>query len=62
MNDESKRPPQKLTMRSRATAIEAAIRDAESDIIARISERLESQANTLTSASAAAIARELMHL
>jgi hypothetical protein len=53
---------QKLTLRSRPTAIEAAIRDAENDILARVSERLESQPGPLTPASAAAIARELMHI
>jgi hypothetical protein len=53
---------QKLTLRSRSTAIETAIRDAENDIIARVSERLESQPDPLTPASAAAIARELMHI
>jgi hypothetical protein len=46
----------------RATLIEAAIRDAENKIIARVSERLESQSKPLTPASAAAIARELMHI
>jgi predicted NBD/HSP70 family sugar kinase len=49
-------------LRNRPTVIEAAIRDAENDIIARVSERLESQPELLTPASAAAIARELMHL
>lgn len=53
---------QKLTLRNRPPVIEAAIRDAENDILARVSERLESQADTLSPASAAAIARELMHL
>jgi hypothetical protein len=38
------------------------IRDAENDIIARVSERLESQSDPLTPASATAIARELMHI
>jgi hypothetical protein len=53
---------QKMTLRNRPSVIEAAIRDAENDIIARVSERLESQADTLTPANAAAIARELMQL
>jgi hypothetical protein len=54
---------QKLTPRSRPAAIEAAIRDAENEILARVSERLESQPDDpLTPASAAAIARELMHI
>ena len=53
---------QRLTLRNRPTLIEAAIRDAENDIIARITERLESQTYTLIRASAAATARELMHL
>ena len=38
--------------------IEAAIRDAESDIIARLSEKLESQADPLSPSSAAAIRPE----
>jgi hypothetical protein len=41
--------------------IEAAIRDAENDIMARISERIESEPDPLTPASAAAIVREMMH-
>jgi hypothetical protein len=53
---------QKLTLRSRPAVIETAIRDAENDILARVSERLESQSDPLTPASAAAIARELMHI
>jgi hypothetical protein len=53
---------QKLTTRSRPAAIEAAIRDAENDIMARISERLESELDPLSPASAAAIVRELMHI
>jgi len=53
---------QKLTLRSRPAVIEAAIRDAENGIVARVSERLESQSDPLTPASAAAIARELMHI
>ena len=53
---------QRLTLRSRATAIETAIRDAENDIMARISERLESEPDPLSPASAAAIVRELMHI
>jgi hypothetical protein len=52
----------KVQLRRRAALIEAAIRDAENDIIARVSERLESQSGPLTPASAAAIARELMHI
>jgi hypothetical protein len=52
----------KVAVRSRAALIEAAIRDAENKIIARVSERLESQSKPLTPASAAAIARELMHI
>jgi hypothetical protein len=39
---------QKLTLRSRPAVIEAAIRDAEADIVARVSERLESQSDPLT--------------
>jgi hypothetical protein len=39
--------------------IEAAIRDAENDIIARLSEKLESQTDPLSPTSAAAIAREM---
>jgi hypothetical protein len=42
--------------------MEAAIRDAENDIIARVSEKLERQPDPLSPASAAAIARELMHI
>ena len=53
---------QRLTPRSRPAAIEAAIRDAENDVIARISERLESESDPLTPASAAAMARELTHI
>jgi hypothetical protein len=52
----------KAALRSRTALIEAAIRDAENDILARVSERLESQSDPLTPASAAAIARELMHI
>jgi hypothetical protein len=40
----------------------SAIRDAENDILARVSERPESQSDPLTPASAAAIARELMYI
>jgi len=39
--------------------IEAAIRDAENDIIARLSEKFESQTDLLSPPSAAAIAREM---
>lgn len=39
--------------------IEAAIRDAENDIIARLSEKLESQTDPLSPPSAAAIVREM---
>ena len=39
--------------------IEAAIRDAENDIIARLSEKLESQPDPLSPPSAAAIVREM---
>jgi hypothetical protein len=53
---------QKLTSRSRPAVIEAAIRDAENDIMARISERLESELDPLSPATAAAIVRELMHI
>jgi hypothetical protein len=42
--------------------IEAVIRDAENDILARVSERLESQSEPLSPASAVAIACELMHI
>jgi hypothetical protein len=52
----------KAALRGRTAIIEAAIRDAENDIIARVSERLESQPDPLTPASAAAIARELIHI
>jgi hypothetical protein len=52
----------KLTVRSRPAAIEATIRDAENDIMARISERLESELDPLSPATAAAIVRELMHI
>jgi hypothetical protein len=52
----------KAALRSRTALIEAAVRDAENDIIARVSERLESQPDPITPASAAAIARELMHI
>ena len=40
---------QKLTLRNRPTVVEAAIRDAENDIIACVSKRLESQADTADS-------------
>jgi hypothetical protein len=53
---------QKATLRSRAALIEAAIRDAENDIMARISERLESESESLSPATAAAIVREWMHI
>jgi hypothetical protein len=53
---------QKAALRSRTGLIEAAIRDAENDIMARISERLESELDPLSPATAAAIVRELMHL
>jgi hypothetical protein len=52
----------KAALRSRTALIEAAIRDAENDIMARISERLESELDPLSPASAAAIVRELMHI
>jgi len=52
----------KAALRSRTALIEAAIRDAENDIMARISERLESEPDPLSPASAAAIVRELMHI
>jgi hypothetical protein len=52
----------KIAVRRRTALIEAAIRDAENDIIARVSERLESQSKPVSPASAAAIARELMHI
>jgi hypothetical protein len=51
---------QKAALRSRTALIEAAIRDAENDIMARISERLE--LDPLSPATAAAIVRELMHI
>jgi truncated hemoglobin YjbI len=41
--------------------IEAAIRDAERDTFARVSEKLESQSDPMSPASAAAVVRELMH-
>jgi hypothetical protein len=53
---------QKAALRSRTALIEAAIRDAENDIMARISERLESELDPLSPATAAAIVRELMHI
>ena len=53
---------QKAALRSRTALIEAAIRDAENDIMARISERLESELDPLSAATAAAIVRELMHI
>ena len=53
---------QKTTPRGRTAVIEAAIRDAENDIMARISERLERDPDPLSPASAAAIVRELMHI
>jgi len=52
----------KVQVRRRPALIEAAIRDAKNDVIARISERLESESDPLTPASAAAMARELMHI
>jgi hypothetical protein len=52
----------KAALRSRTGLIEAAIRDAENDIMARISERLESEPDPLSPASAAAIVRELIHI
>jgi hypothetical protein len=52
----------KMALRSRTALIETAIRDAENEILARVSERPESQSDPLTPASAAAIARELMHI
>jgi hypothetical protein len=52
---------QKLMLRNQPTRSRR-LREAENDIIARITERLESQADTLTPASAAVFARELMHL
>jgi hypothetical protein len=52
----------KAALRSRTALIEAAIRDAENGIMARISERLESEPDPLSPASAAAIVRELMHI
>jgi hypothetical protein len=53
---------QKAALRSQTALIEAAIRDAENDIMARISERLESELDPLSPATAAAIVRELMHI
>jgi truncated hemoglobin YjbI len=41
--------------------IEAAIRDVERDTFARVSEKLESQSDRMSPASAAAVVRELMH-
>ena len=52
----------KTALRGRTALIEAAIRDAENDILARVSERPESQSDSLAPASAAAIARELTHI
>jgi chorismate mutase len=51
----------KSDMRRWPALIEVAIRDAENDIIARLSEKLESQPDPLSPPSAAAIVRELMH-
>ncbi len=39
--------------------IEAAIRDAQNDIIARLSEKFESQTDPLSPPSAAAVVREM---
>ena len=47
---------EKLERRNWSALIEAAIRDAENDIIARLSEKFESQTEPLSPPSAAAIA------
>ena len=49
----------KLERRNWSALIEAAIRDAENDIIARLSEKFESQTEPLSPPSAAAIVREM---
>ena len=50
---------EKLERRNWSALIEAAIRDAENDIITRLSEKLESQPDPLSPPSAAAIVREM---
>jgi hypothetical protein len=52
----------KVPVRRRPALIEAAIRAAANEVIGRISERRESESDPLTPASAAAMARELMHI
>ena len=42
--------------------LEAAIRDAENEIVARISKRLEEEPEPMSGAGAAAIARQMMHV
>jgi hypothetical protein len=49
----------KLEKRKWPSLIEAAIQDAENDIIGRLSEKLESQTDPLTPPSAAAMVREM---
>ena len=50
---------EKLERRNWSALIEAAIRDAENDIIARLSEKFESQTEPLSPPSAAGIVREM---
>jgi hypothetical protein len=50
---------EKLERRNWSALIEAAIRNAENDIIARLSEKFESQTEPLSPPSAAAIVREM---
>jgi hypothetical protein len=52
---------EKLERRKWPALIETTIRDAENDIIARLSEKFESQTESLSPPSAAAVVRE-MHL
>jgi len=49
----------KLERRKWPALIEAAIQDAENDVIGRLSEKLESQPDPLTPPSAAAMVREM---
>jgi hypothetical protein len=49
----------KLEKRKWPALIEAAIQDAENDIIGRLSEKLESQPDPMTPPSAAAMVREM---
>jgi hypothetical protein len=51
-----------VTPLNRPFAIEVAIRDAENDILVRVSDRLESELELLSPVTAAAIVRKLMHI